>query len=1109
MKLIINNDRTIVPVGTWGTKNENNYEVLHFEFPQELQNYNKRIVYYLGDEKVWDAIVDDKAYITNAITKYERVKAYVWCTRTDDVIEKDIDFRTKLFEMNFYENENADGIIPTEEQVDGFNTMLTAMSEKIDKVDDKIDEIDEIVDSKIDEIDTKIDEVNEAVTGIENLNIDVSDKVDGDVTVTLTKKDNTTKTVVLSDGTSLMFQWIGTSLGIKTEDEEYYTYVDLQGIQGPVGPKGEAFTIKKTYSSVSEMNADFNNMQLGDYVMIASTVEIEDNAKLYTRGEESWIFISDFSGAQGIKGETGATPNIQIGSVVTGTTSSVTRSGTNENPIFNFVLEKGEKGDTGDKGEKGDTGNGIASIEKTNTNVLVDTYTITYTNGNTTTFTVTNAKSIVSIAKTSTAGLVDTYTITYNDGTTSTFEITNGQDGEVTQEQLDEVQEQVTDIQEFIESELDKVTTEKSTRIDITGAAKWYSKLLPFGRTTQKQLSGSNKFDKNAITTGYRIIWASGLPYNDDSAIMTDYIPIENNKPYVWSSSTLVIGYSQEKEYLGCLDNIGFNKKQGNRYSEININDSNVKFIRLLAFDNAGSIDVDTFQVNEGSTLLPYEEYCGGQPSPSPDFPQPIENVEGRSCRNLFNKNGDFNYPTDSYIDATTLLEDGTIQTTANAQSSASRGLRLFLKPNTNYIVSGKLVSSTGTGYTSKARVRLMGYETSWGALAEKNLNEFGNFSFSFNSGNNSDWFLSLNALGTSGNNYVAIYDEIQINEGSTALPYEPYFEGKRLELNVCNKQLFNKNDYLFYRGYIVSASNPTIHYESNNYMVYIPCKTNTNYTISKIITKRFAVGYTTEIPTDGTILQSVIMKNDTDTSISIQTGNDAQYLVAYIRNGNISGESSLEDIINSLQIEEGSTATSYEEHKEQMIPFPLAEGQKLMEGDYLADDGVHHVRGQVVLKGNERFSKSVNYEGSYYLAWANIGNAERYVPFLCNRATYVSSTTNYKIGCCLSDNAMNLWLGDSVQFPNADIFKQYLTEQYENGTPIIIEYELAEEVIEPYTEAQAEAYNKLINLLLYKGVNHIWTNTDGLEPNLQLTYYKSNKLRLDSIEARLELLEN
>ena len=71
-------------------------------------------------------------------------------------------------------------------------------------------------------------------------------------------------------------------------------------------------------------------------------------------------------------------------------------------------------------------GKGIESIEKTSTNVLVDTYTITFNDGTTGTFDVTNGRGISNIAKTGTQGLIDTYTITFNDGTTSTFTVTNG-----------------------------------------------------------------------------------------------------------------------------------------------------------------------------------------------------------------------------------------------------------------------------------------------------------------------------------------------------------------------------------------------------------------------------------------------------------------------------------------------------------------------------------------------------------------------------------------------------------------------------------------------------------------------------------------------------------
>ena len=79
---------------------------------------------------------------------------------------------------------------------------------------------------------------------------------------------------------------------------------------------------------------------------------------------------------------------------------------------------------------KGQEGQSIKGIEKTGTDVLVDTYTITLTDGTTSTFTVTNGKEISGISKTGTSGLVDTYTISFNDGTESTFTVTNGEKGD-------------------------------------------------------------------------------------------------------------------------------------------------------------------------------------------------------------------------------------------------------------------------------------------------------------------------------------------------------------------------------------------------------------------------------------------------------------------------------------------------------------------------------------------------------------------------------------------------------------------------------------------------------------------------------------------------------
>lgn len=69
-----------------------------------------------------------------------------------------------------------------------------------------------------------------------------------------------------------------------------------------------------------------------------------------------------------------------------------------EGGVLSLGIPKGDKGDTGETGATGATGatgTGIASIAKTGTSGLVDTYTITFTDGTTSTFTVTNGAEAI------------------------------------------------------------------------------------------------------------------------------------------------------------------------------------------------------------------------------------------------------------------------------------------------------------------------------------------------------------------------------------------------------------------------------------------------------------------------------------------------------------------------------------------------------------------------------------------------------------------------------------------------------------------------------------------------------------------------------------------
>lgn len=140
-----------------------------------------------------------------------------------------------------------------------------------------------------------------------------------------------------------------------------------KGEKGEKGEKGDPFTIAKTFSSVEEMNSGFATDEVlqGSFVVIdTGNVEDEDNAKLYIKGESSYDFITDLSGAQGIKGEKGDTgekgndgangkdgvaATISVGKVSAGeagTDPIVHNSGTSNVAVFDFTIPKGDPGTT-------------------------------------------------------------------------------------------------------------------------------------------------------------------------------------------------------------------------------------------------------------------------------------------------------------------------------------------------------------------------------------------------------------------------------------------------------------------------------------------------------------------------------------------------------------------------------------------------------------------------------------------------------------------------------------------------------------------------------------------------------------------------------------------
>ena len=133
------------------------------------------------------------------------------------------------------------------------------------------------------------------------------------------------------------------------------------GPQGPIGPAGKNFNIRKTFESVSAMEASKGaGFTDGDFTMIASNVSDPDNSKLYVWDGSKFVYISDLSGAQGIQGPQGiqGIQGIQGKQGLTGPQGPKGDKGdTGATGLQGPKGDKGETGPQGPQGVKGDTGN--------------------------------------------------------------------------------------------------------------------------------------------------------------------------------------------------------------------------------------------------------------------------------------------------------------------------------------------------------------------------------------------------------------------------------------------------------------------------------------------------------------------------------------------------------------------------------------------------------------------------------------------------------------------------------------------------------------------------------------------------------------------------------
>lgn len=180
----------------------------------------------------------------------------------------------------------------------------------------------------------------------------------------------------------------------------------------------------------------------------------------------------------------------------------------------------------------------------------------------------------------------------------------------------------------------------------------------------------------------------------------------------------------------------------------------------------------------------------------------------------------------------------------------------------------------------------------------------------------------------------------IQLEEGTTATDYEAYgvspsptypseissvgdlvtdtndsnYGKYKLTVKTTGKNVFNKADNIdfIWSGGQVST---TVYGKQS---IYAEAKPNTKYTISRknLTGEKFVIACLDSFPIEGLKKSenTTVTVADDKSDVTILTGNKTSYIFAWIYNGeNTSHDYTFEEELNSIQIEEGNTATEYE----------------------------------------------------------------------------------------------------------------------------------------------------------------------------------------------------
>lgn len=319
-------------------------------------------------------------------------------------------------------------------------------------------------------------------------------------------------------------------------------------------------------------------------------------------------------------------------------------------------------------------------------------------------------------------------------------------------------------------------------------------------------------------------------------------------------------------------------------------------------------------------------------------------------------------------------------------------------------------------------------------------------------------------------------------------------------KLTSCNKNLFNKNNFKILEGYYI-GTNGNVGQVATNNIIYMPIKSNTSYSIQKILSNRFRVGTYNTLDILGKTLNNVIKNlDDTVTSYVLNNDNDKYLFFQYL-----GGDTNEQEILDSIQIEEGSIPTQFVEHQESSLTFDIPEGEFVGRIDdtykdelsvvYNEEDGQFH---KILKKkvGKYKFTGKEN--------WRIGSTTDNYVEFSGNlpnlkASHYLITKSN---GFLYEDNNRIAISSTGISYVRIPIISDKITlEKFKLFIPKIEVYYI---LAEPY-EVDLGVCDIPFS---YDKVTNIFTDNE-FNPNISAKYYRNFTKTIQNLQINNDTLKN